>query len=331
MISCKRALRLVVTTALLLGLCGCGGFGKRTLKMNVAAPDGSVQGVAAETFAQIVEEDSGGHWRVEIAYARTDNDAVQTLERLLNGKADVDLRSVTDLQKLDGRLSAFSLPWLFADYQDADRRLLNGPGGETVCEWIRAIGMEPLALAENGFLQVTNDRRPISAPADFRGLTIRVPDNAQEAALFETFGAKPVALDWDGTFSALQDGAIDGQQNALDAIRVAQVDCVQRYLTVWNACYDPLCLSVSAQLWESLSEEDRELFQTAAREACAAEVAASRAREAETLSAIRAGGAQVTELTETQIQNFRVVAAPLYDAWKQTHGAETLSALDYSG
>ena len=312
-------------------LCGCGGFGKRTLKMNVAAPDGSAQGVAAETFAQILEEDSGGHWRVEIAHAQTDADAVQTLERLLDGKADVDLRSVTDLQKLDGRLSAFSLPWLFADYQDADRRLFDGPGAESVCGWIREIGMEPLALAENGFLQVTNDRRPISAPADFRGLTIRVADNAQEAALFEIFGAEPVTLDWGETFSALQSGAILGQQNVLDAIRVAQVDCVQRYLTVWNACYDPLCLSVSAQLWESLSEEDRELFQTAAREACAAEVAASRAREAETLSDIRAGGVEVTQLSEAQIQNFRAVAAPLYDAWKETHGPETLSALGYSG
>ncbi len=331
MISCKRTLKLVVTAALALALCGCGGFGKRTLKMNVAAPDGSVWGAAAETFAQTLEEDSGGHWRVEIAYAPTDGDAAQALERLLDGKADVDLRSVTDLQSREARLSAFSLPWLFADCQDADRRLLNGPGGEAVCEWIRAIGVEPLALAENGFLQATNDRRPISAPADFRGLTIRVSGNPQEAALFEAFGAEPVAANWDETFSALQDGDIDGQQNALDAIRLAQVDCVQRYLTVWNACYDPLCLSVSAQLWEKLSEKDRELFQTAAREACAAEIAASRAREAEILSEIRVEGVQVTELTQRQIQEFQAAATPLYDAWRETHGAETLSALGYSG
>lgn len=325
----KKALSLAITVICsLTALSGCGGVGTRTFRMNVAAPDGSVWRVAAETFAQIVEEKADGRWRVEVAYAHSDEEAALMLQRLLDGEAHFDLRSVADMQSQEARLSVFSLPWLFTDYQDADRRLFNGPGEEALFDVLRGIGFEPLALGENGFRQVTNDRRPITAPADFRGLTIRVSDNAPEAALFTQFGAVPVPLDWGETFDALQSGAVLGQQNTLDAIRAAQVDCVQRYLTVWNGAYDPLCLSVSAQLWETLTDEDKALFRAAAQEACAAEIAASRAQDSEILSKFRAGGVQVTALTEKQIQAFRAAAEPLYDVWR---GEESLSALGYSG
>ena len=325
----KKAAPLAMAVLLsLTALSGCGGAGGQALKMNVAAREGTVWSVAAETFAQIVEENAEGRWRVEIAYAHSDEDADRTFERFLDGKADVDLRSVADMQSRDNRLSALSLPWLFTDYQDADKRLFNGAGGEALRDLLREIGFEPLALAENGFRQVTNNRRPIAAPADFRGLTIRVSDNELETALFTQFGAEPIPMDWDKTFSALRDGAVLGQQNTLDAIRAAQVDRVQRYLTVWNSSYDPLCLSVSAALWEKLTDADKEIFRAAAQEACAAEIAASRAQENEILSEFRAGGAQVTVLTDSQIQAFRAAAEPVYEMWR---GEEWLSALGYSG
>ena len=258
----KKAAPLVAAVLLsLTALSGCGGG--QALKMNVAAREGTVWGVAAETFAQILEENAEGRWRVEIAYAHSGEDADRTFERFLDGKADFDLRSVADMRSRDGRLSALSLPWLFADCQDADKRLFNGAGGDALRDLLREIGFEPLALAENGFRQVTNDRRPIAAPADFRGLTIRVSDDV-EAALFAQFGAEPVPLDWDKTFSALQDGVVLGQQNTLDAMRVAQVDRLQRYLTVWNSSYDPLCLGVSAALWEKLTDADKGIFRAAA-------------------------------------------------------------------
>lgn len=315
---------MAICSAALLLLGGCGGrLGTKTVRMNVGAPEGTVWAVAADTFARTVGENTGGRWRVEIAYG----DAA----RVLDGKADAELCAVSDLAGLEERLSVLSLPWLFADAQDVDRRLFNGPGGETVRNLIRNTTLEPLALGENGFRQITNDCRPVSAPADFRGLTIRVRDDGVEAALFAGFGAEPVRMDWEDAFPALRDGDVSGQQNTLEAIRLAQVDCVQRYLTVWNCAYDPLCLCVSGELWAKLSDEDKEVFYAAAREAAAAEISASRAQDAETLRRVQTTGVQVTALTPTQIRAFRAAAEGVYDAWRDAHGDELLTALGYSG
>ncbi|MBQ9618164.1 MAG: TRAP transporter substrate-binding protein DctP [Oscillibacter sp.] len=318
---------MAICSAALLLLGGCGGkLGTKTVRMNVGAPEGTVWGVAADTFAQTVEANTGGRWRVETVYG----DTAQGLERLLDGKAEAELCAVSDLTALEERLSVLSLPWLFADAQDVDRRLFHGPGGETVRNLIRNTTLEPLALGENGFRQVTNDRRPVSAPADFRGLTIRVGDEI-ESTLFAGFGAEPVRMDWPDTFPALRDGDVSGQQNTLEAIRLAQVDRVQRYLTLWNCAYDPLCLCVSAELWAKLSDEDKEVFYDAARAATAAEITASRAQDAETLRSIQTTGVQVTTLSPTQIQAFRTVSEGVYDAWRDAYGGELLAALGYSG
>ncbi len=315
---------MAICSAALLLLGGCG---TKTLRMNIGAPEGTVWGVAADTFARAVEADTGGRWRVEIAYG----DTARGLERLLDGKAGAELCAVSDLTALEERLSALSLPWLFSDAQDVDRRLLHGPGGEAVRNLIRATTLEPLALGENGFRQVTNDRRPVSAPADFRSLTIRVRDDDMESALFAGFGAEPVRMDWADTFPALRDGDVAGQQNTLESIRLAQVDRVQRYLTVWNCAYDPLCLCVSAELWAKLSDEDKEIFYAAAREAADAEITASRARDAETLREFRKSGVEVTTLTASQIQAFRTASEGVYNTWRDAHGDELLAALGYSG
>lgn len=314
---------MVICSAALVLLGGCGA---KTVRMNVGAPEGTIWGVAADTFAQTVEADTGGRWRVEVVYG----DTAQGLERLLDGKAEAELCAVSDLTALEERLSVLSLPWLFADAQDVDKRLFNGPGGEAVRNLIRATTLEPLALGENGFRQITNDRRPVSAPADFRSLTIRVRDDI-ESTLFAGFGAEPVRMEWPDTFPALRDGDVSGQQNTLEAIRLAQVDRVQRYLTVWNCAYDPLCLCVSAELWAKLSDEDKEIFYDAARGAAAAEITASRARDAETLRHCQSSGVQVTTLTDAQIQAFRTVSEGVYDAWRDAHGDELLAALGYSG
>ena len=317
--------------ASLWALSGCGGGpGGRALKLYVAAPQGSIWGVAADTFAQIVEESAEGRYRVEITYAASGESGAHALEPLLNGDVDFDLRSVSDFREREERLFALYLPWIFSGYQDADDVLFNGAGRDVVRHLIRGIGPEPLALAENGFLQFTNDRRPVTAPADLRGLTVCVRDDVWESAFFSTFGAEPVLIDPDERFLTLQEGAVRGQQDALNAVQAAQIDKVQRYLTVWNSAYDPICLSASAQFWETLDAADRELFQAAAREACAAEITASRALRDRILADFRASGVEVTTLTESQIRDFRIAAAPVYALWRTKFGAETLAALGYS-
>ena len=63
-----------------------------------------------------------------------------------------------------------SMPWIMPSYEAVDR-IIDGPIGEQLTGMVRDNRVEPLALAGNGFRQITNNVREITTPADLSGLT----------------------------------------------------------------------------------------------------------------------------------------------------------------
>lgn len=331
----KKLLFLTLLLCVLAGtLCACGSLsGKgRELRMNVTLSDSSAWQVAANVFKERIEERTGGRYHVRI-YSNEElsgGDVKKGVENLFSGAVDLDLHAVADMQSYEKRLAVVSMPWLFArGAESVDEILFNGPGKEYLFSLIRERGAEPLALGESGFRQLTNDRRSIAAPEDLAGLVIQAPAGGVQASLLEALDAQAVFPDRIGTLSVLQGGAADGQENTLDAIRSGRLYLVQRFLTLWNCSYDPICLSVSHKVWESLSEEDRLIFREAAEEACAAEVTACRTAWENTLSDIAASGVEITELTEGEIRAFRERAAVVYAQWRDVIGDELFAAFGY--
>lgn len=314
----KKAFVCALCALAVMGtLTGCGGTKK--LYLRVGAPEESVWLVAAETFRENLKARTDGRYNV-VVVAGTDG-----------GRTDVELESVAKLAERAEGLSIVSVPWLFPDgYNSVDSLLLSeGPGQESVFSLIRSTGAEPLALGENGFLQFTSDVRPISVPSDLEGLKLRVPFDGPASSLLNFLGAETTALNESAAFSLLQDAELDGQAATLDAIRSSRSYLVQRYLTLWNCAYDPICLSVSGDVWGRLSEEDKTAFRTAAQEACTAEIAAARAMYEDTLTEFRESGTEVTELDTAQIAAFRTMAGPAWTECREELGDEAFAVFGY--
>lgn len=301
--------------------------------MNVTLSDSSAWQVAANVFKERVEERTRGRYRVRIYSDEqiSNGDVKKGVENLFSGAVDLDLHAVADMQSYEKKLAVVSMPWLFAEGDaSVDAILFDGPGKERLFSLIRARGAEPLALGESGFRQLTNDRRSISAPEDLAGLRIQVPAGGAQESLMQTLDAQTLFPDRIGTLAVLRGGAADGQENTLDAIRSGQLYLVQRFLTLWNCSYDPICLSVSEKVWKGLSEEERIIFREAAEEACAAEVTACRAARDNTLSDIAASGVEITELTAGEIGAFRERAAAVYGQWRDVIGDDLFAAFGYT-
>ena len=304
------------------------------LSMNVTTSESSVWMVAANTFKEKVEAGTEGRYIVNIYPNEqlSSGDMVKGCEMLFTGVTDLDIHSAINMTGFEEKLTIVTMPWLFSNgYDSVDEILFNGDGGEYLKDLIRAKGAEPLGLAENGFRQITNNVRPITSPADLQGLKIRTPAITMYVDLFKLLGADPTSMSFSEVFTALQQGTIDGQENPWDTIRSGQIQEVQKYLTAWNYSYDPLVLSASSKLWSSLSDADKEIFSAAATEACAAEVEASRAMDAECKQQFIDAGMEITELTEDQIKAFQDAVAPIYESYKDIVGEDALAAFGYTG
>src|SRR3712207_9022305 len=82
--------------------------------------------------------------------------------------------------------------------------------------------------------------------------------------LFNALGANAVPMPFPEVYSALETGAVDGQENPFPNILATKLYEAQKYLTVTKHVYNPQVVLISGKLWNALNEEERKLLQDAA-------------------------------------------------------------------
>ncbi len=339
----KILIGMTCMTAAALAMAGCGGKktsgGTKenpvTLKMNVTTSEASVWQVAARGFKKEVEEKTGGRYKIQI-YSNeqlSSGDQTKGIEMLYNGATDCDLHSTIIHTNVVPRLSVINMPWILPEgYKSADEYFFkkDAPGFAFVKKEIEAKGPHVLAMGEAGFRQITNNVKPITKTSDLSGMKIRIPAIAILVDVFRTFNADPTQMPYSECFTALQQGAIDGQENPYDTIRAAKIEEVQKYMTVWDYVYDPLVLSVSDRTWKRLSEEDRKIFTEAAQHACAEEIKASRSLDSQIVKEFKDKGLTINELTPEMRKEMKAAMKPVYDKYKDKFGVDAFKTFGYT-
>lgn len=168
--------------------------------------------------------------------------------------------------KLDDKLGIFDLPWLF-DNRAHLVRSVNGDFGKQVIKQIEdGQGFIVLGIFENGFRHVINKKHPILTPDDMKGLKIRVTGSKYKLAGFTAMGADPVPVAWQETFTAIQQGVVDGAEAALYGFYGAKLYEINDYISLTNHTYSPSFLTVSKAFWATLSDDEKKTFRAVAHD-----------------------------------------------------------------
>jgi len=190
----------------------------------------------AVAFANLVNARSGGRIEVQIFGAGALGGEREYIEAVKQGTIQCGLAS--------GALASFfpsamvtDIPYLFPTAPIA-WDVLDGPFGDKLSEMLlEETGIRNLGFAEVGFRNFTNDVRPIHTPADMRGLKFRVQETPLYVKMVEGMGAIPTPIAWTETYTALQTGVVDGQENPVAVILMANFSEVQKYLVLDGHVY----------------------------------------------------------------------------------------------
>ncbi|MCK2184570.1 DctP family TRAP transporter solute-binding subunit [Halomonas getboli] len=300
----------------------------RELSVSTVLPDAFPWGQAAQKWADLVEERSGGELtlRVYPNAQLVSGDQTREFSAMRSGLIDLAVGSTINWSPQVPALNLFSLPFFLPD-TDAVDAVTGGEAGEMIFSAIEDKGVVPLAWGENGFRQLSNSSTDIDAPSDLEGLKIRVVGSPLFQDTFTALGANPTQMSWADAKPALTTGAVDGQENPLSVFDVARIDQVgQSHLTLWNYMNDPLVFASNRQVWDSLTEDQRAMLRETAVEAGAWEIAKTREEEAGRLAAIRERGVTVTELDDDQYQAFVEATDSVHDEWVPRIGEEIVEA-----
>lgn len=145
--------------------------------------------------------------------------------------------------------------------------------------------------------------------------------------MFSALGANPTPLAWPEVYSALEQKAVDGQENPNTTIRSAKLNEVQKHLAQTRHVYNPQSLIFSKKLWDKLSADEKKIIADAATEATAYERQVSRQQASEAIEELKKSGMQVTEIAPAELQRMRDKVKPVIDKYSAQVGPDTVKAL----
>jgi tripartite ATP-independent transporter DctP family solute receptor len=286
----------------------------------------------AALFADLVKARTDGKILIDIYPNQqlSAGDLIKGLQMLQAGAIDMAFSSTIHYAAVDPRFIAVSMPWIMPGYEAVDR-IIDGPIGEQLMAMVRENKVEPLALAGNGFRQITNNVREITKPADLKGLRIRIPGMKMYVSTFKTLGANASALDFAELYSALQQKTMDGQENPISTIVSGKLHEVQKYCTLWNYSYHLIVIGVNKKLWDSFDDKTKDILKKSAKQAAFYEKMIARKQDGELVDTMVKKGVKVTRLTPAQTKAFLPLVEPVYKEFEPTIGKELLGKFRSEG
>lgn len=312
----KRLVLKAIAAAITLAALGTASAQEVSIKFATANPKGHPIVLGMEKFAEIVQAKSGGKIKVNIYPSSTLGTDAATVSAMQGGTVEMASLNSGILASQVKDFEVFDFPFMFANGKEADA-VVDGPFGKMMHAKLEAKGLVGLGYWELGFRQITNGKRAITKVEDIAGLKLRVIPNAINVDWVKALGANPTPLAFAEVYAALEQGAIDGQENPVTVIAANKFFEVQKYVTLTNHQYNPQSILVSKKFWDGLSAGDKKILSDAAVESAPYQRAQSRDLASKGLEDMRKGGMQISELSAAELAKFREKMKPVVEK----HGA----------
>lgn len=284
-----------------------------------------------EASAKILEE-SGGRFELRVFPDGQLGGGADLLSQVRSG--GVEFYGIGGLQ-LGGFVPVAqvgSIGFAFKDY-NAVWAAMDGDLGRLIH---KAIMDTPSLMAfetvwDVGYRQITSRDRPVNGPKDLQNFKVRVPAGPLWTSLFKALGASPTTMTFAELYTALQSGAVDGQENPLAVISAGRLYEVQKYCAITNHMWSGNHIVGNKTFWSSVPKDLQDIVTKHINAGALLERAdIVQADEASKKTMMNAG----MTFNQPDQAPFRaaLVSAGFYEEWRKRFGDQVWNTLQkYSG
>jgi len=317
----KRTNVLAVFFAAAAGI--SAAHAQSVLKFSHTDQPGGTRQKAAEMFAQKVEQNTSGRYKVQVFPAGQLANDPKAVEQLQLGGIDFTVTGTGTYATHIPSLNLMLMPYLVDNYDQGwklydeskwlQKQFAEGPkkGFRFVATW------------EAGFRSMTT-KNPLNSPADAKGVKLRTYPNEMQRWLLEAMGFTVQIMPVTEVYLAIQQGTVAGQENPIDTIHANKFYEVAPHVTLTQHVYSPIPLSVSEKTWQRLSESDRAAVTKAGREVADWIRKEIRANDERLLKDMESKGAKIAR---PNLAPFRASVQPAYAKAKEKYGADVDAVL----
>ncbi len=277
--------------------------------------------IGARAFKTAVEEITDGRVEVSLFPNRALGDEKEMVEGIRFGTLDMGIITNAVVANTAPAFQLVDLPFMFGSAEQA-HAVLDGEIGEALAEAIADKGIVVLGFMEGGFRNMINNVRPVKSPADVEGVKYRTMQNPVFIEMFESLGGAPVPMAWGETFTAVQQGAIDGLEIPSAVINANNFFEVTDYMSLTRHTYSAIILLISERTYDRLPEDIQAAIVEAAEQAVDVQRETVAANEEKVLDQLAERGMQINEVSD--VAPFREAVRPVYDRFRSSIGPDLM-------
>ncbi len=307
---------IALSTAMLFvaGSASAADIKERSAKFPIVNAIDHPQGLGAQKFVDVVDKKSGGKIKIKVFPNGTLGGEQQVAAAMQGGTIEISMMSPAQLVGTIKEFVVLDFPFSFANTAQADA-VLDGPFGKKLMDYMPAKGWVGLGFMEQGYRSISNSKRPINKLEDIKGLKIRTILNPLYVDMLNALGANAVPMPFPELYSAMEMKTVDGQENPETSVDANKFYEVQKYFSGTRHIYNPQMMMVSKKFWDSLSGDEKKIFQDALVEARDVQRKAARAMTAKSRKVLTDNGMQLNEIAPAELARMKAAVKPVEDKY----------------
>lgn len=229
-------------------------------------PPDSPLGKTAAKFADLVKEKSNGSVIIDVFPASQLGNEKDIIDAIEMGTIEFTLAGTAEWAKRVKAMKIFEAPFVYRDRQHLINFYHSASGQDVIKKLTDKSGVVSLGFLYYGTRNVTTSKIAAQTPADLAGAKIRCPDQPLYVQTVKAMGANPTPMAFSEVYLALQQGAVDGQENPPATIVNMKFYEVQKYMIKTGHIIAGVMLWTKDSFFSKLPEEARKAISAAADE-----------------------------------------------------------------
>lgn len=303
------ALAIAVASAFTLSGCGGDKVEKQILRVSHTQIETHPDHLGAVAFKQHVEKALGDKFEVQIFPNSTLGANEKVLELIKQGTVQFLVVSTANVESFDTLYALFSIPYVFTSETAYEKFITDPSILEKLSVNADKNGFVPLAAFTAGTRNFYA-KTPIRTVADVQGKKFRVQAGPVNIKMMQAFGGAATPMSFGEVYSALQQGVIDGAENNELALTDQKHGEVAKYFSYDMHQMCPDVFVGSKKFLDTLSADERKVFDEAAAEAQKVEFEAWHKRVEEAKKQAEGMG---VEFINVNVEEFRDKVLPLHE------------------
>ena len=281
-------------------------------------------GVYCREFIRLVEERTDGAIKIDY-YPNCELGSQQAmLDQMLTGTLDFCPLSSSMVASIYPSFEILVMPFAFQNAEEFRAAEANGAFDKLYEESANG-PLKMLSTFTLSWEALSNTKREVRRPEDIKGMNVRVVSGGVYQDVYNAMGATTSNISFSELYTALQQGVIDAECNAISINVSKKFYEVAKYHSQLPALMDVNPLMMSEYTEQKVTAEQLDIIKQCAVDACElgdktyVEIMDTCEQEFVDLGGHLVRG---EDFTEEEIQAFRDVTAPVWDKYAEQLGEE---------